>query len=506
MQLPAQITAGVEGRNISLSERAQDCCHLAKQLEKAGEYEQACDALGEFWPERHQPPRLDSLDQASQAEVLLRIGALSGWIGSAEQTAGSQETAKNFITRSIELFEALGQSKRAVEAHGDLALCYWREGSFDEARIHLADALQYLEPEQGDLKATLLMRAGIVEVWAQRLGEASDFYNQAAALLELSEDHALKGTFHNERANLFMRLGLGPQRSDYLDRALIDYAAASFHFEQAGHTRYQASVENNLGFLFLMLEKYPEAHEHLNRARNLFLQTGDQVHLAQVNETRARTLLAEGNVAEAERFARQSVRTLERGDEQALLAEALTTLGIAQARLGNYLRAKALLERAIEIAETADDLEGAGRTQLSIIEELGDQTSPSEIMSRYQSAADLLRGSQDPSAAKRLISCARKVISSVGSPPREEQKIAEGSWENFSFKQYVLNCEKEVIERALRDAGGSVTRGARLLGFNHHQSLISLINGRHKELIKQRSAVRKRRRHLFSKSRTSGKN
>src|SRR4029077_7148374 len=105
----------------------------------------------------------------------------------------------------------------------------------------------------------------------------------------------------------------------------------------------------------------------------------------QVNDTRARILLAEGNLREAERFARAAVSTLEKGDEQALLAEALTTNGIALARMGTHPRARALLQRAIEVAETAGDLEGAGRAHLSIIEELGEQTSPTELASIYES-------------------------------------------------------------------------------------------------------------------------
>src|SRR6185295_648519 len=74
-------------------------------------------------------------------------------------------------------------------------------------------------------------------------------------------------------------------------------------------------------------------------------------------------------------------------------------------------------------------------------------------------------------------------------------------WEGFSFKREVLKVEKRFIERALRDAGGSVTKAARLLGFRHHQSLIALINSRLKDLLGTRSAVRKRRHHLFSKPR-----
>jgi two-component system, chemotaxis family, chemotaxis protein CheY len=196
------------------------------------------------------------------------------------------------------------------------------------------------------------------------------------------------------------------------------------------------------------------------------------------------------------------VKTLEKGGEQALLAEALTTYGIVKARTGRYVEARTLLERAIEVAQTAGDLEGAGRAKLSIIEELAEQTSPPELASVYQTAADLLQRSQDPSAGKRLIACARKVIEALGAAEQlEDSEGNEQSWEGFSFKQEVLNSEKAIIERALRDAGGAVTKAARLLGFRHHQSLISVINSRHKDLLKTRSAVRPRRSHLFSQPR-----
>jgi CheY-like chemotaxis protein/tetratricopeptide (TPR) repeat protein len=434
--------------------------------------------------------------------VLLRVGSLAGWLGSAQQQSGiSQELAKDFITQSIGIFEAIGQTQSAAEARADLALCYWREGSYDEARINLAEALSDLRNDDTDLKATLLIRSGMVEIAAQRLNEALRIFNESTLLLEQSADHALKGTFHNLFALLFRRFSVADDGSEYVDRALIEYAAASFHFEQAGHTRYQASVENNLGFLYFTLGRFSDAHEHLDRARSLFLQLDDQVHLAQVNDTRARTLLAEGKLRDAEKFAQSAVRTLEKGDEQALLAEALTTYGTVQARLGRHPQARSLLQRAISVAETAGDLEGAGRARLSIIEELREQTSAAELASVYQSAANLLERSQDPSASRRLILCARQVIEALGAAEDEEGKSKEHSWEGFSFKQQILDCEKALIERALRDAGGSVTRAARLLGFNHHQSLISLINSRHKDLLKTRTAVRRRRRHIFSEPR-----
>src|SRR6266404_2785339 len=499
MNLESQLAALKEqSRNLTLAERAELCCRLAKQLEKTGEYEAACEALNEFWPERDRLLKLEGLDEPTQAAVLLRAGSLAGWQGGADQTAGSQETAKDLITKSIEIFEGLGESVEAAEARGDLALCYWREGAFDEARIHLASALSRLGDDDPERRAILLIRAGIIEERTRRLEDALRYYNEAAPLVERSEDHALKGSFHFEYGHVLGWLAAPENREDYIDRALIEYAASSFHYEQAGHARALARVETNLGYLFFTIRRYTEAHQHLDRARYLFLDLKDVGTAAQVDDTRARTLLAEGHVVAAERLARSAVRVLERGDHQAYLAEVLTTQGVALARLGNHIRAVTLLERAFEVAEITGDLEGAGRAKLSIIEELGEKIPAKELVVIYRSAIELLKSSQDPSTGKRLITCADKLLDTVGRFEGENQESLDQTWEGFSFKQHVRNSERAVIERALRDAGGSVTRAARLLGFNHHQSLIHLINSRHKELLKTRSKVRKRRRHHFS--------
>src|SRR2546430_14762308 len=144
MKLTSQLTAlREETRGLTPVERARRCCDLAMQLEKAGEYQAACEALSEFWPDRDGPPNLSSLDEGPKAEVLLRVGALSGWLGSTDQTEGSQETAKDLITHSIDLFRHLGLAERIAEARGDLPLCYWREGSYDEAPNALVDSSRY---------------------------------------------------------------------------------------------------------------------------------------------------------------------------------------------------------------------------------------------------------------------------------------------------------------------------------------------------------------------------
>src|SRR5262245_42629312 len=124
MNLEAQLMAlKTQSNELTLAERAALSCRLAKQFEKAGDYNAACEVLSEFWPERHGQPKLDGLDEPPKADMLMRIGALAGWQGSANQSEGSQETAKDLITRAIEIFQQTGQSNRVAEARGELGLC-----------------------------------------------------------------------------------------------------------------------------------------------------------------------------------------------------------------------------------------------------------------------------------------------------------------------------------------------------------------------------------------------
>lgn len=497
MKLATQL-ATTNSIGFTRTEQAQECCRLARQLEKVGEYESACEALGDFWQAHENSTVLNGLDREAAAEILLRVGTLSGWLTSKHHT-GSQEQAKDLLTHSIEIFKQLRRTEKVAEAQSDLALCYWREGAFNEARDILREAITDLGNAENDLRATALIRRAVVEKTAARYGEALSVYKEASSLVEASSDHALKGSFHMGFGTLLNCMAVAEDHTQYIDQALIEFAAASFHFEQLGHRQQCGRVENNLGFLYQSIGRFPEAHEHITRARRIFVLLGDQGLTAQVDDTRARTLLAEGRFVEAERYARMAVKSLDKGDECSLLVEALTTHGVSLARLGRYSNARSQLDRAIEAGENCGDLEGAGRAKLSIIEELSGQTSASEMASIYKSAFEILKRSQDPSAKQRLFASAATIIDTFQAAEAQDADLKPENWEEFSFKKEVHAFEKTLLERALRDAGGSVTKASRLLGFKHHQSVISLLNNRHQELLKTRSMARKRRRHIVSR-------
>ena len=111
---------------------------------------------------------LVGLDEETKGTVLLRAGVLTGWLGSAKQISGAQESAKNLITESIETFEALGKTSRVAEGQIELACCYWREGAFDEGRVWLNEALQRLRENDIEFRAKALLRFAIIEKDSKR--------------------------------------------------------------------------------------------------------------------------------------------------------------------------------------------------------------------------------------------------------------------------------------------------------------------------------------------------
>lgn len=477
--------------NLSIDQRAQLRCQLASQLEDEGDYEAAREAMGELWQRVGERPLLEGLDEQTKGAVLLRAGVLTGWIGSAKQISGAQETAKNLISESIAIFEALPKNSRVAEAQIDLACCYWREGAFDEGRVMLREALSRLTDSDIELMAMAFLRSAIIEKTANRYNDALRIHTEAARLFPHIENHLLQGSFHNDFAIVLRNLGAAENREDYIDRALIEYAAASYHFEQAGHIRYQACVENNLGFLFSTIGKFADAHEHLDRAQMLFTRLKDSVHLAQVDETRARVLLGEGRLVDAEKVSRRAVRTLEKGDEQSLLAEALTTHGVALARLLHPEHARSALERAIDVAQRAGDVEGAGNTALTMIEQLGTYLSQDDLSATVARAKMLLEKSRDMASVWRLTNCACYVLSSLHANPGLPPSV---DWTNFSLEPEVLRYEAHFIRLALKESDGRVTRAAGLLGLSGHAPLQFILKNRHKDLLSDRTPIRPRKR------------
>ncbi len=478
--------------NPSLTEDARALlrCRVAAHLTHRGEHEAAREALGGLWRGIGERPNVEGLEESTAAEVLLQVGALSGWIGATQQVQGAQGAAKDLISESAALFEKLGQTDRSALARSDLALCYWREGAYSEARVLYVRAFDELA--DAEQRAKVLLRRLTVEYSARRYDDALVLLKQNAHLFDEGVSHFLRGSFHNHLAMVLRHLGSVTGSTEYFDRAIIEYTAAIYHYEQARHERYVGAIENNLAFLLYKLGRYADAHKHLDRAQAILTRLKDAGTLAQVDETRARVLVAEQRYRDADRTLAGVLKTLERGDESALLADALTLQGVIWARLWEYQSSINILRRAAEVAEGAGALINAGLAVLTLIEEHGAtrRTPPAEVREAYLKADGLLKDVQDAEAVTRLRACARVALRRLSDTPIHEK--------NFSLYGSVHELETRLIGQALEDSGGSMTKAARLLGVSH-QTLNSMLDKRHQRLREKRTPRQKRLKSLIKK-------
>jgi len=474
--------------SLSVDERAKVRCELAKYYEQLWNFNAAREALGDLWQGVGERPNLEGLEEETKGEVVLRAGALTGWIGSVRQIEGAQETAKNLITESITIFESSNLPAKRSEAQIDLAYCYWREGRFDDARVFLQEALARANDLNTETRAVGILRSAIVEESAKRLHDCLHICVSNAQLFEPLSNIAIKGKFHNEFGMVLKDLGIAEQRQDYIDRALIEFTAASVYFEQLNLARHQACVENNIGFLFGMIHKFAEAHEHLDRAQALFTSLNDRVHNAQVDETRAQVMIAEGHFAKAEKLISGAVRVLEEGGEQSLLAEALTTQGMIQAGLQKYEQTYSTLIRAAEVAEQAGDVESAGLALVTLVERLGHRLSNEQLCGAIERAGTLLENSRDFVTVRRLEKVDRQALFLTNAHP------GPPDWCTFDLEQVQQRNECRYVELALKDSQGSVTKAAELLSLPGHQSVNFILNNRCTHLLNLRTPIKRRRR------------
>ena len=447
MTLRASLLRELEKQNLSVDQHAELCCEATRELEYKGEYEEARKVLGDYWSRIGQHPKVEALQPMIAGDVLLRAGVLTGIIGSKNRITDAQENAKDLISESLSIFGTRQARKKIAEAQTELALCYWRTGEINEARDCLKEALSLLTVDS-ELKAKAIVRLAIVEFRANHHDKTVRILTSNAPLFDRIHNHTLKGSYHDTLGNALEDLSVRKKRAGYVDRALIEYAAASYHFEQAEHRSYLACVENNLGMLYFRISQYDEAHAHLDRARRIFSSLKDVGLMAQVDETRACVFLQQGRIADAERVARLAVQNQEKTERHALVAEALITHGRALARLQRYGASLSAFRRAIELSEQTGNPKVEAEAAVAAFREIGEHLTATE----------------------------------------KGQLISGRGWSKDKFAR-----EHELIKLALEQAKGKVTHAARILGMSY-PALNYMLHTRHKDLLQYRTPVRRRPR------------
>ncbi len=385
---------------LTPNEQVQVFCLISRDQIDVGNYEAASRILKPWWTFGDWPI-LEGLDQKWCADLLFTCGELAGCVASTLQKRQGQRHGEELLNGSIAMFEQLGFRRRAAEGRIELALCYYRQGLFDMGRTTLLRVLQEISIEDFELRSLALIRLAILERHSGRLKDALARLTEATEVMEKSGPWVVCRC-HLELASTYKDLAISEDAPPYFDAAKMHYLKALQEFAGVGNHRYLGIVENNIGFLLLTVGSYEESSEHLLRSRALLEGFGDMVRAAQVNETLARLYIATEQFVSAQNAIQLAVQTLERTDGEALLAEALTTCGLVNSKLGRHAEAKTSFEAAYRVAERCGDHEGAGRAMLVMIEEIGDRLDDVEKVQISNHLKKLLSLTQQTSLRARI--------------------------------------------------------------------------------------------------------
>jgi tetratricopeptide (TPR) repeat protein len=477
--------------HLNANDEALLRCKTALEQKDRGDYTGAQETMRPLWRRVGERPVTAGLDPSVAAEVLLCVGILTSWIGSKNQIRNAQELAKNLITQSMTHFESSRDLTKVAVVQSEIAFCYWREGSLNEARSWLHEALNKLTFE-GAARARALLKVTTVERTAGRFHEALQLLNNNEALFRKITNPTIKGGYHSELAIVHRNLATTENRVEYFRRAINEYKEAEKQFRLAHNQIFRIDVINNVGFLLFKLSRYKEAHKYLNEARRLSVRFKDKARTAQIDESRAQVLIAEGKLVEAERTARRAVSALKQSGHFCMMAEALITQGVALARLGRTDLARFSFRQAIEAAHQVNALNVAGLAALTLIEEI-QELSPEIIQAAYRQAREWLANSQSPDIKLRLADVAGRVVASITTDMSADEATEILLTEPGGLRAQLEKHERVVIKRALAEVGGRVTHAASLLDMRY-QSLAYIIERRHPDLLKTRTPIRRRQR------------
>lgn len=177
----------------------------------------------------------------------------------------------------------------------ELARGAWREGQVDNALLIIDTVLgEEMSPEVAaacySAKAGFLAAKGEFAAALETLRTMAPFLDAA--------DVRIRGTFYNTRARAHRNL-------NNIDAALTDYTGALALWQSCGDKNYEGAVSINLAELYLILGDLRQAIDNVDHA--LRVLPTDSEYVCNAFDTKAKILLADGQVVKALSFIERAI-------------------------------------------------------------------------------------------------------------------------------------------------------------------------------------------------------
>ena len=167
-------------------------------------------------------------------------------------------------------------------------------------------------------------------------------------------------------ATAFLRVAILYGRQLDLASASAAFDKANTLYEALGNFEGQAEVSFQRGFLFLQIDKFPEAHQQFERALELARTTSSQYGQVKALLKLGDVIVAEGNADQGRQYMRQAIDLAEANGIDNLTKRGLVDLGNTFLVSADYTEAEKYFKQSLELAQRQKDGRNAARALLSL--------------------------------------------------------------------------------------------------------------------------------------------
>ncbi len=302
------------------------------------------------------------LDGGDRAATLLKLAKVQELVG---DWPAAEATARDALAVSTDLADAVAVGW----AHASLAEVTRRQGRFDEASQHLADARVSFETVGADDGiGQVLHLAGTIAGQRGDYDTARARYEDSLAIRQRLGDHASMGALYSNLGVIAMYL------DDYHGARELNERAIALRREVGDRWAIGVS-ETNLGMIDLHEGDFAAARGHFEASMQLNREIGDPWMVAICHNNLGNATRGLGDAAAARTHYAASMRAYEEVDDRWALAFLLEDIGVLAASTGDATRAFEALGAAESLRNAIDSPRSP-----SLAEELAAGTAAARAM------------------------------------------------------------------------------------------------------------------------------
>lgn len=315
------------------------------ELERCGKYDEALVDLRAIWPDTDRMPVTDDFSPRDAAEIILRCGALIGFIGHNHQLPAGQEKSKNLLGEARRRYLEIYDVEKIAEAENYLALAYWRNGELTEAATWVEESIARKLPLTSRIRLHSEIIKCLMNIPTKKYQKTLDnLEGLESDFIKLGDD-CLTGDFYGH-------LGLAYKGLQQPEIALEKLEMARLFHKNAGHCIYLGIDLNNLAQLYKRVGKYSDAHRIVDEATEVFRDIKDRTREGFALDTKSQIYLREGKFVDGLVTIDEAISILSKSENADYVAETYLTKSLLLLHSEDLTSAFLCLSDAVQIAKS----------------------------------------------------------------------------------------------------------------------------------------------------------